>query len=734
MRHLKAGSRFPAICFVLFLCYLVIESPVSARPRIGLALGGGGARGAAHIGVLRVLEANRIPIDCIAGTSMGAIVGGLYAAGYSPDDIERELTAMDWGDMFDDTPQYRNLSFRRKEDVSADLFPFEVGIKGWKLMIPGGLLTGQKIRFKLQTLTLHTEGIASFDDLMIPFRAMATDIETGEIVVLSRGNLAEAIHASFAIPGIIQPVCIEDRLLVDGGLVSNVPVQAVRDMGADIIIAVDVGADLSGRDKLASLTAVTKQVMDLMIHENVSREITNADIVISPVLHEFTGADFELAPEIIACGVDAAETVSEILVPYRLSRARYLTETSERRHGLSREEAVLGFMELRNASGVSNRWIVENLRTKTGRSFDIDVLKTDLEWLYQTNEFTLIDFRVVERDGKTGLCIDAAQKPWGNDTLRLGLTLTDNFEGDSFYSLNARYTNTRINTLGAELRVDATVGREGLLRAEFYQPLAYRTNYFTALTAQYRQHEANQYLDSAKIGEYRVDEYSGKWDLGVELGRYGEMRVGFFREWINSRQTTGQLLIGNQQDDLGGISAQLVIDQLDDPGFPTRGIHLKSEYTAYLEKMGCEGNYQIASLLYQSYGRWAMNTVFFHCMAETKIGRDLPLFLEPQLGGPFSLSAFDPGALTGQMTGVVRLGYFRRVAVLPAVMGSGLYSGGFIEAGNAADDFNAFEPADLIYTFNAFLGFSSFLGPLFVGYSVADSGEEAIYVRLGHIF
>nr|HPQ40176.1 patatin-like phospholipase family protein [bacterium] len=214
-RIFKMAVRYIFSIMVVLIAAGMVPG-VSARPRIGLALGGGGARGIAHVGVLKYLEAHQIPIDCIAGTSMGAIVGGLYAAGMTPEEIERELENMDWADMFSDTPAYRDLSFRRKQDESADLFKLELGFRNGRFMMPGGLITGQKVRFKLQTLTLHAEGTQSFDDLLVPFRAVATDIETGEIVILSGGNLAEAIHASFAIPGLIDPVNINGQLLVDG--------------------------------------------------------------------------------------------------------------------------------------------------------------------------------------------------------------------------------------------------------------------------------------------------------------------------------------------------------------------------------------------------------------------------------------------------------------------------------------------------------------------------------------
>jgi len=731
-RIFKMAVRYIFSIMVVLIAAGMVPG-VSARPRIGLALGGGGARGIAHVGVLKYLEAHQIPIDCIAGTSMGAIVGGLYAAGMTPEEIERELENMDWADMFSDTPAYRDLSFRRKQDESADLFKLELGFRNGRFMMPGGLITGQKVRFKLQTLTLHAEGTQSFDDLLVPFRAVATDIETGEIVILSGGNLAEAIHASFAIPGLIDPVNINGQLLVDGGLASNVPAQTVRDMGADIVIAVNVGADLADRTRLNSFAMVTKQVVDLMLHANVAESLREADVVITPDLTDFNSADFDKAAEIIPFGRAAAERVSEILKPYQLSATDYQTLTANRRinHGVVSPE--LDYIDLVNRSSVSNRWILANMETRTGRPLDLDILKKDLVWLFQTNEFTLIDFRLTRRSGEDGLEILTKEKPWGNDTFRFGMTLKDNFEGDSFYTLNMRYTNTRINSLGAEWRTDGQIGREGLFKTEFYQPLAHKTQYFAAVTAKYHRFYANQFEDGDKISDYRVYQYIGQVDTGVELGKYGELRTGVYYGRVNARLSTGKELESNRDIDIGGIAAQLVIDQIDDPGFPTEGYHLIAEYFGVMDALGGESDTQRVQFLYQNYGRWGHNTIFAHLAGGSKIGSDLPFYLKFDLGGPFSLSGYESGAVVGQYMGVARLGYFRQLAIMPAVMGSGLYIGGYVEAGNALDSIRNFGMDDLIYTFNAFVGLDTFLGPLFVGYGAADTGKDAMYLQLGHM-
>ena len=249
-----------------------VAAETADRARVGLVLSGGGALGSAHIGVLKVLEELRVPVDCVAGTSIGAIVGGIYAAGYTPQEIEDVMLAIRWSDLLDDRPDRRRVPYRRKQDDLTFLTRLEVGFNHGRFQLPSALVEGQKLNFLLQALTIHTVGLDSFDDLPVPFRAIATDLETGDEVVLDRGDLAHAIRASMAVPGVFSPVEIGGRLLVDGGLVNNLPVDQGRAMGADVVIAVDVGDPLRTRKRLVSLADVTRQVLRMVVVRSVTRQ------------------------------------------------------------------------------------------------------------------------------------------------------------------------------------------------------------------------------------------------------------------------------------------------------------------------------------------------------------------------------------------------------------------------------------------------------------------------------
>jgi NTE family protein len=235
------------------------------RPTIALVLSGGGARGASHIGILQVFEELRIPIDYVTGNSMGAIVGGFYAAGYSPDQLEEELTSIDWIDIFRDLPARQYLPFRRKQDTRD----FRVGMrlsfdrKGFHF--PTALVQAQKLDLMLQRLGMPVWDVRNFDDLPLPFRSVATDIETGEAVILGEGSLHRAIQASMAVPGAFAPVDMGDLLLVDGMVSNNIPIDAALAFEPDIVIAVDIGTPPLTRENIQSVFSVSLQMLSLLM-------------------------------------------------------------------------------------------------------------------------------------------------------------------------------------------------------------------------------------------------------------------------------------------------------------------------------------------------------------------------------------------------------------------------------------------------------------------------------------
>ena len=303
-------------CIVTHLVVLWYPSGADAeerapanRPKIGVVFGGGGAKGAAHIGVLKVLEEQKIPVDYVAGTSMGAIVGALYASGLSAAELEKVITAIDWKDVFSGDPDRRDVDYRRKREDYEILSKMSVGIKDGKMAMPKGLVKDQKVNVLFEMLMLHTSDINDFDKLPIPYRAIAADLETGEMVVLRGGHLADAARASMSVPGAFPPIEIDGRLLIDGGIVRNVPVDIVRGMGADIIICIDVDKPLPTREELGGSLSVLNQMIDIMMKKNVKEQLKTLgpqDVYINPDLGELGSTDFDRAAEIARLGEKAA--------------------------------------------------------------------------------------------------------------------------------------------------------------------------------------------------------------------------------------------------------------------------------------------------------------------------------------------------------------------------------------------------------------------------------------------
>ena len=324
-----------AFTLLLFFCCQPLESMAagsdqgsySARPKIGLALSGGGARGAAHVGVLKVLEELRVPVDYIAGTSMGAIVGGLYASGMSPDEIEKALVEMDWDIVLHDGQMRPDRSFRRKLDDRLYLSKLKAGVKDGKPGIPTALVQGQQFNLVLNRLTVDVAEVNDFDHLPIPFRAVATEIATGNEVVLGRGNLATAIRASVSVPGVFAGVKYDGKLLVDGGISNNLPVSVVRKMGADIVIAIDISTPLLTEEELTSALKIAKQLTALLTRRNTERQIaslTSRDVLIVPPLDKLvTSASFEKAPLAIEIGEKAARKQQNQLRRLSVPGAKY---------------------------------------------------------------------------------------------------------------------------------------------------------------------------------------------------------------------------------------------------------------------------------------------------------------------------------------------------------------------------------------------------------------------------
>ncbi|MDJ0837316.1 MAG: patatin-like phospholipase family protein [Acidobacteriota bacterium] len=708
------------------------------RPKIGLALSGGGARGGAHVGVLRVLEELNIPVDYIAGTSMGAVIGGLYAAGLTPDELAVELTETDWEEVFKDTQPRARKSFRRKQEEREDLFSFDLGLGRSGFKIGSGLITGRKLNALLRTKTLHIRDLDTFDQLPVPFQAVATDLATGQPVVLDRGDLVTAIRASMAIPAVFRPVKLDGRILVDGGVVQNLPVETLRAMGADIVIAVDVSTPPgSGLDDPNALM-VARQSVDLMSYQNiiVSRGlIRDRDILITPDLKDMAAFDFGKLHDIIAVGRVAAQACLDRLKPLGIDPADYETHRERlETFGKRRHEAIIiDQLEIRGLTRIDPKPLAAKLAGLEGTTLDWENLRRDLVRLSNLGEFQEFGFRV-EKEGETDrLVIELGEDERGPGFLRLGLRLRSELRGNGEFTILANYRRTMVNRFGAEWKTRASFGDLNSIDSEFYQPFGFTSPWFASGRITWR-HDLDEVfgMESSRV-EATTRRTLARAELGRQIGYSTEIRTGVYAGGLNVQEDEADFTPGNTSVDLAGFSFRVVADHMDHVDFPRRGSLVHLEFTSSQESLGADENYEKAELNLVQALSWGRGNLMGRLRFDTEIGSGVPYYDRFNLGGLFNMSGLSHDALQGQTAGFAQLLYYRRLTDLPPVLGLGLYAGLGLEAGNVWDGLDFVDSNDLKTGFNGFLGAETILGPMFLGYGRTE-GEDSFHFVLGHVF
>ncbi|MFL6578172.1 MAG: patatin-like phospholipase family protein [Povalibacter sp.] len=736
MKRLQSLSTGALALLASLLCSTVLAAETS-RPRIGLVLSGGGARGAAHVGVLKVLDEMHVPIDAIAGTSMGAVVGGLYASGMSANEIEKLISSVNWQDAFQDRPARAELGFRRKQDDRNFLVRYALGVRENGFVLPQGLVQGQKLEQVLRHAALPVAEIRDFNRLPIPFRAVATDLETGEAVLMDSGDLVSAMRASMSAPGVFAPAQRDGRLLIDGGLVENLPIDIARQMGVDVLIVVDVSFPLYTRDQLASPFEVTNQAFAIMIRGRTleqRKKLTERDVVIDPPLGRFLSADFTRVPQALRAGEAAANDARARLYPLALDPAEYQRYLAHR-NPRATETPVVQFVRTDTHSSAYGPLVDATLADVIGKPLDPETMQEQLSSLYALDRFESIDYALVEDSGQTGLELSLRRKSWGPNYARFGLNLEDDFEGNSRYNAAMRFIATEINPLGAEWLTDLQIGESPRLYTEFYQPLSLASRYFIAPQFDFEEHSVYTLLGEKRTAEYRVRTLQGGVDLGRELSNWGEIRVGYRRGNGRSHVLIGDPELPADEFDRGGVFARFSYDKLDNLFFPRRGQQFEFEWRGERQNLGADRDfnaYYSSWLIARSIDR---NTLIFWADAGTTVD-DLT---RPEdwfsLGGFFNLSGLPPDSLSGPHYAIARLLYYRKIGR----GGSGVldlpaYVGMSFEMGNAWQERDEISTAGLRKNGSVFFGVDTPLGPVYLATGFDESGDKQFYLFLGRSF
>lgn len=708
------------------------------RPKICLVLSGGGARGAAHVGVIKVLEEYRVPIDCIAGTSMGALVGASYATGTSVAEMETILKGISTELLFKEAPPRQERAMRRKEDDYGILFTPEVGLDNGEVKFGKGIVSGVQLETVLRRLS-KAKGHYQFDKLPIPYRAVATDLVTGKAVVFSEGELANVMRASMSVPGAVAPAEVDGMILVDGMLTSNLPVQTTRnDMGADIIIAVNVGTPLLKREQLTGIFGVSGQMLSILTEQNVQASLatlTPSDVLISPDLGDFSTGDFDHLEQIAPIGEAAARKVAGRLAQLSIPAGEYAALRQRQVITVVPDLRPVDEIRVENLKRVNPKTVQASMATKAGEPIDQTTLDRDMRRIYGTDDFEHVNYRFIEEPGKRILAVDAVEKTWGPNYLRFGLGLSSDFSGDAFFNILGSYRKTWLNDRGAEWRTDVQLGHTSGLYTELYQPFSAESRFFVAPHAAIERRTSDLYRDDDRVASYEMTSMLAGVDLGSQFNRYGELRLGMVGGRLKPQLDTGpeSLSPGESRIMQGAFTGQLRLDQLDSVHFPRSGWRAGANIFDSTDALGADDEYTKwdgdATAVY-SFGNHTLN---FSLKVGDKLGGDpLPRYDQFQWGGFLTGSGYATGQLLGEELKYGRVMYYHRI--LEGSIFEGAYTGFTLEATRIGNPLVPGNTDDWLRSAAIFIAADSPLGPVYLGYGQAEDGNSSFYFYLGRPF
>lgn len=720
-----------AVALLLFSSSGEAETVADERARVALVLSGGGARGGAHVGVLKGLEQLRVPVDAIAGTSMGAVVGGLYASGVNATELEKLLGNIDWRKAFDDDVSRRYRSFRRRQDDQELLVKATVGVRDGSLRIPRGLIQGQNLDSILRDAAGAAEGVNEFDALPIPFRALATDLVSGDAYIFRGGSLVTAMRASMSVPGVFEPVALEDKLLVDGGLVSNLPVEALNELRYDAVIAVDVSDQLLPAEQLESAVDVTNQMLTILLRRQTRESLSGlasagADnhVIVTPDLAGYSSSDFANVLDTVEAGERAVLAMAEALSRFSIAPDSYQQYRAELIPGAP--------IERRPQQVVYPDGTVKLVEANT--EFDA---QDQVNTLYGTGRYSQVSYRW-EDSGDT-LVLEATEKPWGPNYLRFGLSLEDDFSGNSDFSLAFRYTQTGFERLGTEWRTDLRIGGAPSLATEFYRPLSVgAAPFFVAARAAVGQRDLTRADGSRSLQRFRITEYWGSLAFGQELGRSAEWRMG-----VRVGSGQGELKLGAADPafgdefdiDRGDIFLGFELDTLDQIAFPRSGDFLRVEWAQAQSGLSADDGAERLEFNWTHARSFGSATVLANIDYRTALEPGSGLADLYALGGFLNISGIERDRLAGRHRGLAQLIGYRRLGDT----GGGLfdlpwYVGASLEAGNVWQARSDIGADDLITGGSLFTGLDTFFGPVYLALGLAEGGETTLYLFLGQPF
>lgn len=706
------------------------------RERIGLVLAGGGALGMAHVGVLKVLEEERIPIAYVAGTSMGSIVGAAYATGQTVPQMEAVLKESNWDEIFSDSVAREELPYRVKSGSNREIYgETKLSVDDGKLLTPFGVVQGQRLLPVLQRLYSNSPPApADFNTFRIPLRVVASNIENGEAVVISRGDLPTAVRASMSVPGVFAPVDMDGKLLVDGGVVNNLPMDVVRQMGASRLIVVELNADLKKKEELQNPLSTAGQIISLLLAQNSAiqkKTLTKRDILIEPNLTGYSAVDFNKAAELIALGEEAARRAIPKLKKLSVSESEYAKYKQNRE--LLRVEPVVEFVTIETDKRGAEQSIERVVNIPAGATLDRKLLDQKVEEIYNTGQYVSVRYDVVEEAGKTGVKITAKRKEWLDDYFRFGASLQDDFKGETNYNIGGAYRMNELTPQGGWAQGEVVIGFSPKVSALFYQPFSEGSSFFFQPRLEYARQTIYPMVNNEIVAQYQREQSLAAFAIGSEIAHSGEVLVEYRAADASIERHIGDPDLPDQNFQIGEAALVWNIDSADNPDFPTEGIINRFQFVESSNALGASNNFEqfiFGGMKPFTYGR---STLLIGGDVGRSIG-DVPVYRSNAFGGFLNFSGYTQNSILASDWGIARANYYRRFSeVGSALLGLGFFVGGSLEYGTFTNQQTEVEDLTGVFAGSAFLGVDSPIVPIYFGLGAAEQGERSAYFAVGRL-
>jgi NTE family protein len=709
------------------------EHAPAARPRVGLVLAGGGAKGGAHIGALKVLEELRVPVDCIAGTSIGALVGAGYATGQPAAEIENFVTGIDWATVIGGVGRRKLEPVEQKRLVLEAGSNLQVGLIDGKVVTPSGLADSSSIDDLLRAYVARSRTVTDFDELPIPFRAVATDMMTGDMVVLDHGDIAIAMRASMAIPGAFSPVVLDPWILSDGGMVRNIPIDVARATCADVVIVVNLVEPPPTREKLVQAQQLLSRSMDVMFEVNEKAQLatlTERDILINVPMGDITTGDFERLPETIPLGEAEARKAADRLAALAVPAAQYAAW----RNSITTSqtiEARVADVRVEGLEYVNPEYLETFMSVRAGDAVAIGDISEDARHMAALNELDSVAYRL---EGSP----DAATLTWlpteislGQNVLRPALGLFADGGGDFMFLAGAQHVRHWVNPLGAQWRNQIQVGDESHLTTSFYQPLDVGQRTFVEPALFGRRIVEDLYGDGDRLATYEFIDIGGRVELGWNASRYAQLRLGYLFDQRKTRIDTGPGVLPVVDLDDAGLTVSARYDSRDTATFSTKGFAAAVRYEHVDDSLGSDRDWdrmEVAVRRAISVGKYL---TWLSLAGGSDLDSDLPPDRLFSLGGPRVLPSFQHDELRVSDYWVAESSFLRRLKVLSPVKNQAIYGGLGLQAVGVYDRLDvAGDDDEVIYGGYLFLAGPTVLGTFTLGIGLSD-GERNVWLSIG---